>query len=139
RPLHIAVKDGRFASLGAVPVDAPAAETVDLQGRLVLPGFVDGHIHLDKSFVGDRWHPHRGAADLRGRLAIEKEELRRAPPVVARADALLRQAAAFGTVAMRSHVDVDATTGLRHLHAVMEARERWRGRVEIELVAFPQA
>ena len=53
RPLHIAVKDGRFASLGAVPVDAPAAETVDLQGRLVLPGFVDGHIHLDKSFVGD--------------------------------------------------------------------------------------
>ncbi|WP_236001820.1 amidohydrolase [Paraburkholderia elongata] len=56
-----------------------------------------------------------------------------------RADALIRQAASFGTIAMRSHVDVDATTGLANLHAVMEARETWRGVVDIELVAFPQA
>lgn len=40
---------------------------------------------------------------------------------------------------MRSHVDVDATTGLTNLHGVLEAREAWRGRVDIELVAFPQA
>lgn len=38
---------------------------------------------------------------------------------------------------MRSHVD--ATTGLSHLHAVMEAREQWRHAMDIELVAFPQA
>ena len=40
---------------------------------------------------------------------------------------------------MRSHVDVDATTGLSNLQAVMAAREQWRGIVDIELVAFPQA
>lgn len=138
-PLNLAVQDGRFASIGLERPEIGGAEVVDLEGHLVLPGFVDGHIHLDKSFVGDRWRPHRPVASLRERLAIEKQELAAAPPIAERANALIRQAASFGTIAMRSHVDVDATTGLTHLHAVMEAREKWRGIVDIELVAFPQA
>ncbi|WP_321795143.1 amidohydrolase family protein [Caballeronia sp. J97] len=138
-PLHLAVKDGRFASIGSQRPETGGGEVVDLEGHLVLPGFVDGHIHLDKSFVGDRWRPHRPVASLRERLAIEKQELAGARPIAERADALIRQAASFGTIAMRSHVDVDATTGLKNLHAVMEAREKWRGLVDIELVAFPQA
>ncbi|WP_322058050.1 amidohydrolase family protein [Paraburkholderia sp. J63] len=139
KPLNLTVRDGRLVSLGSARPEAGGAEVVDLQGHLVLPGFVDGHIHLDKSFVGDRWRPHRVATTLRERLADEKAALASAAPIAARADALIRQAASFGTMAMRSHVDVDATTGLTHLHAVMEAREKWRGIVDIELVAFPQA
>lgn len=138
-PLSIAVADGRIARLGTDVGAVVGVESIDLHGQLLLPGFVDGHIHLDKSFVGDRWHPHQPADSLRERLAIEKRELALAPPIVERADALIRQAVSFGTVAMRSHVDVDATTGLTNLHAVMEAREKWRGIVDIELVAFPQA
>lgn len=139
KPLNLTVRDGRLVSLGSERPETGGAEVVDLQGHLVLPGFVDGHIHLDKSFVGDRWRPHRVATTLRERLADEKAALASAAPIAARADALIRQAASFGTMAMRSHVDVDATTGLTHLHAVMEAREKWRGIVDIELVAFPQA
>ncbi|WP_152223304.1 amidohydrolase family protein [Pseudomonas sp. SCB32] len=138
-PLNIAVKDGRIAQIGQDRPALPHAEVIDLQGHLVLPGFVDGHIHLDKSFVGDRWRPHQHTDSLRERLAIEKRELATAPPIVGRADALIRQAASFGTIAMRCHVDVDATTGLTNLHAIMEAREKWKGLMDIELVAFPQA
>lgn len=138
-PLSVAVADGRIARLGSDVAAIAGVQCIDLGGQLLVPGFVDGHIHLDKSFVGDRWHPHQAAGSLRERLAIEKRELALAPAIVERADALIRQAASFGTVAMRSHVDVDATTGLSNLHAVMEAREKWRGIVDIELVAFPQA
>jgi len=139
RPFELAVRDGRITALGeTVPRPAEAA-VVDLGGQLVLPGFVDGHIHLDKSFVGDRWHPHLPAHSLRERLAIEKRELAAAPPIGERADALIAQAVGFGTVAMRCHVDVDGSTGLVNLHALREVRERWRGVVEIQLVAFPQA
>lgn len=138
-PVNLAVQNGRFAAIGPKAPATTNAEIIDLKGCLVLPGFVDGHIHLDKSFVGDRWRPHRPVAGLRERLAIEKQELASAPPIAERANALIRQAVSFGTVAMRSHVDVDATTGLANLHAVMEAREKWRGIVDIELVAFPQA
>lgn len=138
-PLNLAVHEGRLVGVGAERPEIDSAELVDLEGCLVLPGFVDGHIHLDKSFFGDGWRPHRDVASLRERLAIEKQELASAAPIVERADALIRQAASFGTIAMRSHVDVDATTGPANLHAVMEAREKWRGIVDIELVAFPQA
>ncbi|MBB3141927.1 amidohydrolase family protein [Halomonas organivorans] len=137
--ISLAVKDGRIARIGALPPQETAAQVIDLNGHLVLPGLVDGHIHLDKSFVGDRWRPHRHAATLRERLAVEKRELAEARPIEARANALLRQASRFGSVAMRCHVDVDATTGLEHLHALLEVRQQWRDLVDIELVAFPQA
>lgn len=137
--LSLAVHDGRLVDI-ATSLDASIArERIDLQGHLVLPGFVDGHIHLDKSFVGDRWQPHVPATSLRERLSIEKKQLAAARPMTERADALIAQASAFGTTTMRCHVDVDASTGLAHLHAVLEARERWRDVVDIELVAFPQA
>lgn len=138
-PLNIAVRHGRITHLGPQRAGYPAAEVVDLAGLLALPGFVDGHIHLDKSFVGDRWHPHQPVASLRERLAVEKRELASAAPIAERAEALMRQAAAFGTVAMRCHVDVDATTGLHNLRAILQARETFKDLLDIELVAFPQA
>lgn len=133
----LAVRDGRFVEPNTLPHDP--AHTIDLDGFVVLPPFVDGHIHLDKSFVGDRWRPHRPAHNLGERLEIEKHLLSEALPIATRADALLAQAHAFGTVAMRSHVDIDASTGLTNLHAVLGACERWRGRIDVEVVGFPQA
>lgn len=139
RKLCLGVRGGRLVEVAGACDPSRAAEVIDLQDRVVLPGLVDGHIHLDKSFVGDRWRPHVPAIDLRARLAAEKRELAQARPIAERAHALIEQAASFGTIAMRSHVDVDATTGLSNLHAVVEAREHWRGIVDIEIVAFPQA
>jgi len=136
RMADLAGRDGIFVSASDL---SSAATVFDARGLLALPGFVDGHIHLDKSFVGDRWRPFEPAGNLRERLAVEKRLLGSARPITERANALIARAYANGTVAMRSHVDVDATTGLENLHAVMEARESWKGRADIELVAFPQA
>jgi imidazolonepropionase len=48
----LVVQDGRVAWVGRA-VDAPDAdERVDLEGRAVIPGFVDSHAHL--VFAGDR-------------------------------------------------------------------------------------
>lgn len=90
QPVNLVVSDGRFVAIGADCAPAPGVETIDLDGRVVLPGFVDGHIHLDKSFVGDRWVPHETVATLRERLAVEKRLLAAAPPIVERANARTR-------------------------------------------------
>ena len=50
----LAVRNGRFVETQSL---GDAFDMVDLGGLLILPPFVDGHIHLDKSFVGDRWRP----------------------------------------------------------------------------------
>ncbi|MFS2046712.1 metal-dependent hydrolase, partial [Stenotrophomonas geniculata] len=138
-PLHFHIRDGRISGLNGEAAPADGAEYVDLQGFTVLPGLVDGHIHLDKSFVGDRWHPHQPVNSLRERLAVEKAAVAGAAPMVDRAEALIRQCSAFGTVAMRCHVDIDASTGLGHLEAVREAALRCADIMRIQLVAFPQA
>jgi predicted amidohydrolase YtcJ len=45
----IVIESGRFKSIGRageVPVPA-GAEVIDLKGKTVLPGFIDGHGHLE--------------------------------------------------------------------------------------------
>ncbi len=138
-PLHFHIRDGQLQAINAAGGPAEGAESVNLAGFTLLPGLVDGHIHLDKSFVGDRWHPHQPVASLRERLAVEKAAVAAAAPMVERAEALIRQCSAFGTVAMRCHVDIDGSTGLQHLQAVREAAERCADIMQIQLVAFPQA
>jgi 5-methylthioadenosine/S-adenosylhomocysteine deaminase len=50
------IEDGRFAGVGLVPPDTRAATTIDAAGALVLPGFVQTHIHLCQTLF-------RGMAD----------------------------------------------------------------------------
>jgi cytosine/creatinine deaminase len=138
----IRVEGGRITEIS---VDAPVADAeqrIDLENMLVIPGLIDGHIHLDKSFIGDAWKPHRPSAagfDIRERVAIEKELLAGAQPVERRAAALIELAVSKGTMYMRSHVDIDAQVGLKNLESLVSVKERYRGLISIELVAFPQS
>ncbi|MGX4738303.1 amidohydrolase family protein [Kitasatospora griseola] len=141
------IEDGRIAAVTPVPPgrELPAAAGPGerrLNGALLLPALVDGHAHLDKTFLGAPWQPHRETADLRAQIASERQQRREVAdrlPVADRAEALARRMAALGTGHVRSHVDVDPDTGLDHLCAVLEARERVRELIDVQLVAFPQS
>lgn len=52
----LAVQDGRIAALD-LPEDADARDVIDLDGRLVMPGFIDCHTHA--VFAGNRMSEHR--------------------------------------------------------------------------------
>jgi cytosine deaminase len=116
-----------------------AAGELDAGGLLLLPALVDGHVHLDKTHAGIRWIPHAAGPDRDSRIVTEKRMRDDLPPVAGRAASLLRQAVASGTRAVRTHVDIDPDLGLRHLHALLALRERYRGLVHMEIVAFPQS
>jgi cytosine/creatinine deaminase len=138
----ILIENGRIAAIAAgggatVP---GVAERLDLAGALLTPGFVDGHIHLDKTLLGLPFQPHRRGATVAERIAREKElrrELRYS--VAERAQRLIRQVVSFGTTALRTHVDIDSEVGLSGLHAILEAREAARDLMDIQIVAFPQS
>ena len=55
----ILVRDGRVAAVGdAAPrssANAPAAEVIDHRPHLLMPGFIDTHIHMPQAQVIGSW------------------------------------------------------------------------------------
>ncbi|MFI6707398.1 allantoinase AllB [Nonomuraea sp. NPDC050478] len=104
RPLAVAVRDGRIASLHdhAAPLDA--AEDVDLRDLALLPGLVDTHVHVNEP---GRTHWEGFATATRAAAAggvttIVDMPLNALPPTVSVAALEAKLAAAGG----RCHVDV---------------------------------
>jgi cytosine deaminase len=121
-------------------LEAPAgAEVIDVSGRLVLPGLVEAHCHLDKTLFGGEWVPHSAGDALADRIATERR--RRGElglPSVDNIVALLERMIAAGTSYVRSHTDIDPALGLSGVEAVRAAARRLDGRITVEQVAFPQ-
>jgi cytosine deaminase len=112
----------------------PLAREFDAGGYLVLPGFVDAHVHLDKTHS---WHraPNRSGtfAGALQALADDKvhwteADLRR------RAGFALRSAWAHGTRVVRTHVDTSAQWGERSHTVMAELRREWAGRITLQTV-----
>ncbi|WP_204140336.1 amidohydrolase family protein [Halomicronema sp. CCY15110] len=138
---QVAVKAGKIHQIASPEVELGDAHTVlDLQGDLLCPGLVDGHIHLDKTFWGAPWQPHILGNSVKQRVEIEKQLLKTLTvPVEQRAAHLLEQAIANGTTLMRTHVDIHPEVGLRNLEGIVQVRDRYRDYIDIQIVAFPQS
>jgi cytosine/creatinine deaminase len=136
------VADGMIIRVGQ-RLEAPdGATVVDGRGQLAVPGLVDAHAHLDKTLWGLPWRPHTAGDGLAALIDNEhrgRAELRQGVTVAQRAASLLAAYVAAGTSHIRSHVDVDSVAGLDSLYGVIEARDTFADRVDVELVAFPQS
>jgi cytosine/creatinine deaminase len=139
----IAVSGGFIASITSGSDPAPAAaETIDLAGTLVIPSFVEGHIHLDTSFYGDVWRshvPYSNGFNVQERVAIQADNMAKAAPMAERAKSQLELCLGHGSTRMRSHVMIDGSVGLKSLETILAVREAHRDVMDIQLVAFPQS
>jgi cytosine deaminase len=119
----IGVTAGRISIIGPTgTIAAVAHERIDLAGKLVVPGFVEGHIHLDTSFYGDKWIPHKPCTDgfdVHERVAFQHQNMALAAPMDERARNQLDLCIANGATAMRSHVMVDGSVGLKSLETIL--------------------
>ncbi|WP_165225330.1 amidohydrolase family protein [Affinirhizobium pseudoryzae] len=142
RLCDIAVAAGRITAIEPAGVSSPQAERIDIAGQLLVPGFVEGHIHLDTSFYGDTWVPHRPCTngfDVHERVAFQADNMAKAAPMEERARKQLDLCIANGTLQMRSHVMVDGSVGLTSLETILAVRETYRELIDIQIVAFPQS
>jgi cytosine deaminase len=140
RLVDVLVEAGRVTAVGPRLEAPPGVEVLEANGQVLLPGLVDSHLHLDKTLMGEPWIPLPEAIDLRGRMAASDRVLAHATrrSTEERAAALVRSALAFGTTALRSHVDVKPSAGLAPLEALLRTREQFAGLMDMQLVAFPQ-
>ncbi len=120
-------------------LDALAEEEVDAAGRLLAPTYVNGHVHLDKSNLGDVMRPNL-TNSFQECLAITWEHKRAytIDDLVERASRAIEEGILNGTTVFRVFADVDTIGGLRPLEGMLALREKWTGIVRIEVVDFPQ-
>jgi cytosine deaminase len=142
-PVDVAIRDGLISSIAphnAACQSALASSSFDGRSRVVLPRFVDAHMHLDKTLMGEAWIGLPETRTLAERVVAAESLLatQTTRTVEERAAALAESAVKFGTLALRSHADVTPGLGLRSLEALLAVRQRFADRASIELVAFPQ-
>ena len=137
RPMAIAVQDGRIVELAAV-IDAPARETIDAQGLLVSPPFVDAHFHMDATLSYGMPRVNQSGTLLEGiQVWGELKPDLTAEAVIARAQAYCDWAVGRGLLAIRSHVDTSDPSMLA-VEALLEVKKRVAPYIDLQLVAFPQ-
>ena len=138
-PVDIVIEDGRIARVAPVGSDPVGAREFDGRGMLALPGIINAHAHVDKSWWGLPWQSYGGESSTEGRIRHERDRREALGiPSVPRAARVLAELVRHGTTAIRSHVDVDAGIGLSGIDAVAEAAAAYGGAVEVQIVAFPQ-
>lgn len=156
--VDLAIADG---TLSSIEPSTPSSSTIgpedvgvlDVGGRVVLPGLVDAHVHLDKAYLLDELDaaglPRTDLVDAIASTAVVRASLPR-EVVADKAERALAAVVAAGTTALRAHVelepdldldldiDIDIDKGLRPVAMHVELARRWQGRVDVQLVAFPQ-
>jgi len=145
-PVDIAIRNGVVEAIGQ-ELPRPAKVEIDAAGGLVTESFVNPHLHLDKVYTvamldGQAMQDYHGQDMGKAMAAIERaagvkqrydegwidENVRRAVALAAR----------YGTTHLRAFADVDTKAKLVGVRALLRARQEWQGRVEIQVVAFPQ-
>ena len=136
--VDIRVTDGKFEQIGANLEARPGEEVVDCTDKLILPPFVESHVHLDTCLTAGqpRWNMSGTLFEGIERWEERKEFLTK-EDVKNRVNKVVRMQAANGVQHVRTHVDINDPK-LTALEAILELREEVKDFIDIQIVAFPQ-
>src|SRR5258708_439350 len=134
----IGINGDRIAVLAEEIRDAGNIE-VDAVGNLVMPTYVNGHIHLDKCFLQEKMRPNKDYTFGEClELTWEHKARYTTEDILERASRAIQEGIMNGTTVFRTFADVDSVGRLRGVEGLLALREQWRDTVHIEVVAFPQ-
>jgi len=136
--VDLLVRGGRIVALrpGLEAGDTPR---LDGRGRLLLPAFVEPHTHADKTLWGLPWRPNTAGPTLRDYIENERRVLASVTASTReRAGGLLRDLAALGSLAIRSHTDIHPDVGVESVEAMLDLKRELASLLDLQVVAFPQ-
>ncbi|MAT42115.1 MAG: cytosine deaminase [Anaerolineaceae bacterium] len=146
QPVQIAIKDGKVAKI-AETISEDASQTIDAKGNLVTESFVNGHLHLckvytlkrmDDAAMGDYTDGSMGGAMTAIELAAKVKEEYDESWIIENVRKAVDLAVKFGNTHIRAFADTDTKAKLEGVKALIRAREEYKDKVEIQVVAFPQ-
>ncbi|WP_158808166.1 amidohydrolase family protein [Beijerinckia sp. L45] len=134
--LDIAIgDDGRILGVGPALAVPPGARRADMAGKLIVPGLVDAHQHLDKSRTRRRVvNPSGTLAGAAAGYKAYAETVTR-DDIAARALQTIEACVAYGTVAIRSHTNIEPQSELRGIEAMVDVRAACVDKLTLQIVA----
>jgi cytosine deaminase len=133
--VDIGVSGGKISKIDK---NLSAANVIDVNGDVVVPSFIESHIHLDKALL-ERVKPNlegtlAGAIKITGELkkGFQYDE------VLTRSRAVLEMLIAHGTTYVRAHPDTDPLGGLTGFKVMLQLKKEYANAVDMQVVAFPQ-
>jgi cytosine/creatinine deaminase len=136
--VDIGIEEGRIAAV-APSLAAAAPQTIDAAGDLVVPGFVNLHLHADKALLGEVMRPNVSGT-LPEAIEITNDFKRKYDPeeVAQRAGRVIESGIKNGTTFFRLFADVGTIGGLRAAQGLLLVREKYKNYCGVQVVAFPQ-
>jgi cytosine/creatinine deaminase len=133
----VAVQEGKIVEV-SLGLQAPAHETLDAQGQLLSPPFVDAHFHMDATLSYGLPRVNQSGTLLEG-IALwgELKPLLTIDALINRAMQYCDWAVGKGLLAIRTHVDV-CDARLLAVDALLEVKRKVALYIDLQLVAFPQ-
>ncbi|WOF23906.1 amidohydrolase family protein [Microbacterium betulae] len=135
--VDVTLVDDRVTRIEPAAGDALGPAEIDLSEHLLLTAPADPHAHLDKALSWDAIRPPSG--DLRTAIAAWRSYVAtiNSAEISSRATRAVQAYLVNGTTAIRTHADVPAEGDpVRAVRALAEVRERFAGRVRLEIVAL---
>jgi len=114
-----------------------ADREIDAKGALVMPTFIEPHIHLDKVLLSEEFGFSSSIPEARRIIRSAKESFT-VSNVKQRIKKVIPLALTHGVTMIRSHVDIDPIVGLKSLDALTELRREYSDVLDIQIVANPQ-
>ena len=133
----IGIKDGLIKEVSQ-HIEDSADKTIDAEGRVVSPGFVESHIHLDKALIADRKPNMSGTLKEAIAVTAELKPTFTEDDIYERAKKALEMIIPRGVTHIRTHAEFDPAQGFTGFNTIMKLKEEYRNLVDIQVVAFPQ-
>jgi cytosine/creatinine deaminase len=135
---QILIEAGEFKKIEREVNPGGGHEVIDAGGSLVLPPFIEPHIHLDTTLTAGEPKWNESGTLVEGiQTWAERKKTLTAEDVKTRAKTALKWQIAQGIQHVRTHVDV-TDPSLTALKAMLEVKEEMSRYVDLQLVAFPQ-
>lgn len=133
----VAIENGLIQRI-APHIDGQASRVIEAGGKVLIPGLVDSHIHLDKAYIMDRLPNKSGTLMEAIQVTAKLKPTFTKEDVVERATRALFTLVSHGTTHIRTHAEFDPAQGFTGFETVMELKEKYRHLMDIQVVAFPQ-
>ncbi|MEA3507231.1 MAG: amidohydrolase family protein [Elusimicrobiota bacterium] len=139
--VDIAIKDGKVKNItpSTKENNMNAKKTIDAEGKLVTPTFIDPHLHMDKALISEEVRDNEtGTLTEAIEIIWNKKKDYTTQEVINRSSRVIEMGLLNGTTKFRTHVDIDTIVELKALEGLLETREKYKDIADIQIVAFPQ-